>query len=467
MSPDAEPRHADVQLEEVIIGQIAMGAGAFESYTGAGLEPKHFSRHHLRLALEAAAGLADGGQPVEIIGLHRELVRRGRADDFAGKPFAQLAALTDGTPWPRNLDDRRAYVRANTQRLHELWALRATREGLEHVAREMRGVEPDRDALAADLTAMQERLARPVFADDGDPDAAYRETMMTRDQTAGGALLGLDAIDDAFTGIAAGQVCVIEARGGVGKTIALTAATRATHGAGWGVVFVSLEMTKADIFERLYRGVTGLDRYTYQDALRADTIDRNAWLRAYPRLVLHDGAHSLQDIERLVLRAQQDQLIEAPGVLLVIDYLGLVRGNDRLSAYERVSAQARELKELAKRRRVAVLVAVQVSREAGADGSKQLTLGAARDSGAIEEAADKIIGFRRLDQSPLIREDVRRQYNATLFASILKHRAGDTLDGREIAYRIDWRGFRLNEDTNLHPPEAHDGASALGRNGRR
>ena len=83
---------------------------------------------------------------------------------------------------------------------------------------------------------------------------------------------------------------------------------------------------------------------------------------------------------------------------MVVDYLGLIGGDRKLSTYDRVSTHARELQALAKRHDVALLILGQVNRAEGGDGSKELSLAAARDSGVVEEAADVVIGMWRPDR---------------------------------------------------------------------
>lgn len=372
MTTDAHASWWDKDLENVVAGQALLGAGAFEAYTAAGLEPEHFQQFSCRAVWQAATALSQVGQPVEMVGVHRELHRIGLRHELVRRDGERvqdlLTRLVDGLPWPRDVDARRAYVRANATRLHELWALRQTAAQM-HIA--LNAQDPDAEMLRAQLAEATERLAQPLLADDGGADSALAAALVSASKDQSGALLGLDAIDETFGGIKSGEVCVLEARSSVGKTIVLCrSAFHTLREAGWGVVFFSMEMTKAAIFERFYRIATGLDKWQYQAALKGGELDQDRWLATYPGLVLHDQQHSLADIERKVQRAKADQLAGAPGVLVILDYFGLLMGDERLSSYERASKHARDLKKLAKRRDVAVLPAVQVGREAGGDGDQ-------------------------------------------------------------------------------------------------
>ncbi len=155
-----------------------------------------------------------------------------------------------------------------------------------------------------------------------------------------------------------------------------------------------------------------------------------------------------------------------PPRLIIIDHLGLIGGDRTLDTYDRVSTQAREVKELAKRLNCAVLLAIQVNREAGGDGSKELGLGSARDSGVVEEAMDYLIGIRRLDRSQTLSVADRARYRNVIFAKVIKNRHGDP-HAEEIAYRFNAVGLQLIEDPTLHIDADDIGRIAQMRSGRR
>jgi replicative DNA helicase len=466
-APAADP-HAgwwDKDLERVVTGQLLLNdltaPGSYDAYVGAGLRPEHFHQTMCQVIWQAAAILAGAEQPVMLTAIHRELHRMGRSADA---PFNWLTRLVDGVPWPRDLNDQRAYVRANAERLHELWALRQTAIGTKAVATELQGAAPDAAELQAQLTEMSERLSKPLFTDDGMPETVLACALTSGGQPGSGALLGLETIDETFYGIKPGQVCLIEARSSVGKTQVLCrSAFHTQRDAGWGVLFFSMEQPTSEIFERFYRIATGLNRHEYAFTKQEQTIDQDLWLHTYPRLRIYDGPRSLAEIDQRIVRAQHDAFRDLPGIAVIIDYFTLIRGDERLTSYERLSKFAREIKQLVKRRRVAFIIAVQVGREAGGDGDLLLPLGAARDSGQIEECADLIVGLRRLD-TPRATDEIRSKYKAVLFAHIMKHKNGEPL-AREIAYRIDWRGYQINEDSNLQPPES--ASPSMGSMGRR
>jgi replicative DNA helicase len=138
-----------------------------------------------------------------------------------------------------------------------------------------------------------------------------------------------------------------------------------------------------------------------------------------------------QRIRRLQDREFQGRAIRA----ITIDHLGLIGGDRKLATYDRVSLQVREIKELAKAHNLAVILAIQVNREAGGDGSKELHLGSARDSGVVEEAMDYLIGMRRFDRSEALAQVERDRYKDVLFLKVIKSRHGTP--GEEVSVQFD------------------------------
>jgi replicative DNA helicase len=117
-----------------------------------------------------------------------------------------------------------------------------------------------------------------------------------------------------------------------------------------------------------------------------------------------------------------------------IDYLGLLdaRGPNE---YEIVSRLARDVKTMAKEINLPVVLLTQTSRKAGS-GDTEITVDMGRGSGAIEEAADFVLG---LFQDERQTDNGEPEYD--LICKILKNRKGP----RNSMWKLDLdpRNFRL------------------------
>jgi hypothetical protein len=252
--------------------------------------------------------------------------------------------------------------------------------------------------------------------------------------------LGWPEVDMRLRGVAPGEVLTLIAKSGVGKTAVLQNILR--HIALFQdaiCLFCSLEQPLAQVFERfaqLGTGEAGEDierQWDDEDDRRriSEAVQKNLGnqvLVCGRGLKFHQLSHALDAAEAKIGQSVQ---------VLAIDYLGLIDTSDLdKSLYGQTSRAARELKTLAKERDLVVINLCQVSRANGEDGSKPLNIYSARESGAIEESADFLLGLYRLD---LHGED------QTMAVQILKNRKGQ--HGVEFVYPFDKTSLRIG------PPE--------------
>lgn len=203
--------------------------------------------------------------------------------------------------------------------------------------------------------------------------------------------LGIPEIDHSIRGLIAGDVCVIVARSGVDKS----ALAQSLMHSIWErqrirSIFFSMEMSVSAVFERSASMITGLQEREIEEKFsKEDASLLIEQVSACDGIMYVDQAGLTLEEIRATTQHQSDI------GMIVIDYMGLVKtaaSGER--AYERLSEIARELKTLAKRTKTVVLCISQTNRSAG-DGTVQVSMEMARDSGVIEEGADVILGMHR------------------------------------------------------------------------
>lgn len=190
-------------------------------------------------------------------------------------------------------------------------------------------------------------------------------------------------------GLVAGGLITLAARPGTGKTTAALNIAENVAAAGGRVLYISLEMTEAQLWSCRAANLSGLSRsaiYSGQIGSEARVWGRltNAFdvLSRRP-FFIRDVPSTLDDIEREA-RCLDDL------ALIVVDHIGLIKPMERGSRYEQMTDTAHQLKQLALSLRVPILALCQLNRQSEQRESKRPTMADLRDSGAVEEDSDVV-----------------------------------------------------------------------------
>jgi replicative DNA helicase len=225
-----------------------------------------------------------------------------------------------------------------------------------------------------------------------------------------------------------GELVVIMADTGVGKTAILQNIAKAARGYG-DVLLFELELPGTLCFERFAALSTGMTQISI--AARYDEGGK---------VLVGDVDHVyVCDTPGLTLDQMYDVAAEAKQAsrkydVVMIDYIGLIESTAGRSRYERMSDTAEKLKTFARSLDVVVVVATQIHRK-GDDYVDQIGLHDAKDSGSIENVADLLLGaWRDLDEP------------SKICMKILKNRkghGGDVVEGKFSGNTMritPWRG---------------------------
>jgi len=213
-----------------------------------------------------------------------------------------------------------------------------------------------------------------------------------------GVKTGLLALDKMLLGLRGGQLIVLAARTGMGKTaLALNAADNVLKNEGTGVLFVSLEMSADELVQR----VVASESWINLQRIISGSMDRQDWVeftdacgriheRAGRLLINDSGTQSPATVRADVQRARA----RGPIGLVVVDYLQLLssgaggRNDGRTVEVSRIS---RALKAMARDFNVPVLALSQLSRAIDSRPDHTPRLSDLRESGSIEQDADVVL----------------------------------------------------------------------------
>lgn len=215
-----------------------------------------------------------------------------------------------------------------------------------------------------------------------------------------GLSTGLAELDRTILGLSGGELVLVASRPGMGKTsIALNIAMHIAKTAKKTVAVFSLEMAREQLVTRLLAGEGLID----SQKLQTGRLSEDEWRRvASAASVLSATDMRIDDNPTLSVADMNAQCRRIPELgLVVIDYLQLMQsagsGNSwsNESRTQAVSDMSRMLKIMAKELNVPVLCLSQLSRANESRQNKRPMLSDLRESGAIEQDADVVIGIYR------------------------------------------------------------------------
>jgi replicative DNA helicase len=413
----------DLDAEESLLGAMMLAKDAID----AGVErctAADFYKPTHGYVFAAIAELDARGLATDPITVADELRRAGLADSVGGA--AALVALQTNTPAVSSAS-RYAGIVEEMSLLRKLIGVSAEISELGY-------------SLPQDVTAAIDRAETMVFEvaqrrvgdssvalDDALADAMARlELLADQGNAITGVPTGYVDLDRQLAGLQPSNLVVVGARPGAGKTsFALGAAAHAAMVAQVPVLFCSLEMSTAEITQRLLSGEARVD----SARMRTGTLTHPEWerlaraverLHGAPLVIDDDPTTTVMDI-----RAKARRMRAKAGLgLVVVDYLQLMATHSARRADNRqveVSEIARGLKILARELAVPVLALAQLSRNLEARANKRPVLADLRDSGEIEQSGDVVIFLYR---DELYNPDSGDRGQAEVI--VAKHRNGAT-----------------------------------------
>lgn len=224
---------------------------------------------------------------------------------------------------------------------------------------------------------------------------AYEEWEEYMGEAAGGGLkLNISELDNRFThGILPGQIIVVQASTGAGKTNTVIDwfYRMAKLQPDKKFLYVSLEQTRADWFDRAWKMFRFYEHI--KDPKEAQRKCVEFW---DDRLILID--RNRVQPEELEAAIAEHELEYGMPDMIAVDYLGYWARAFKGDQYHATSAAVFRLKQFAKDWRVPILVPHQVNRSSKA--GEEPDLKSSRDSGAVEETADFMFSLWSPDQKP-------------------------------------------------------------------
>ena len=358
---------------------------------------EHFYNKTNREIYETILAMFNYGKTIDLVTVVEQMIERGVYHEESTGNY--LVELRRTTPTAANVGEYISILRDKalqrdlgkvaggiTQMVNE--GLGSADEMLEKAEREVYALRKDR--TIGGLKPVSE-IVQTVYED------------LNRLAEEGGQIPGLPTgladLDSAILGMNPGELILVASRPGMGKSsIAMNIAMHAAKSGGKAVAIFSLEMSREQLVIRLLSGESLVDS---QKLLRGN-LNAEEWKRivsaasaiSATRILIDDNPSlSVADMNAQCRRVRDLGLV-------VVDYLQLMqsaggRANSGENRQQAVADMSRMLKIMAKELGVPVLCLSQLSRAAEGRQDKRPVLSDLRESGAIEQDADVVVGLYR------------------------------------------------------------------------
>ncbi|QKS13930.1 replicative DNA helicase [Curtobacterium sp. Csp1] len=371
----------DQVAEQTVVGAMLLDREAIWTALET-LAPTDFYQPKHEVIARAAIALAERDEPSDVIAVSNELEKTGNMTRAGGIGYLfELTTLVGSVVSVGYYADivRQKAIR---RRLHgagqRIMSMGAATEGdplklvdeaqqeLEQVARHTRvDVHAVGDTLDAAIARLEEK---PEFAP-----------------------TGFESLDKVIGGLAAGNLIIVGARPGEGKTILGMNLATALARRGM-VVYVSLEMSEDELQLRLISQfgevhMKSLRNHTLNDEQRKRVAIARQKMQGAP-IFIDDQSTTLAEMRAYIRSVSRRGQLAG----VVVDYLQLMEGGDpKQSRQEFVGSVSRQLKLLAKQLRVPVIALSQLNRLVEGRKSRVPILSDLRESGSIEQDADSVL----------------------------------------------------------------------------
>jgi replicative DNA helicase len=413
----------DLAAEQSVLGGMMLSKDAIADVVEV-LSPGDFYRPAHQAVYDCVLDLYGRGEPADPITVSAELERRGELGRVGGAPYLHTLIATVPTAANASYYAEIVAEKAVLRRLVEA--------GTRIVQMGYNGAEGAEIAEVVDRAqaAVYEVSERRMSEDYVSLEELLQPTMDEIDAIAsrGGSSLGVPTgfvdLDEVTNGLHPGQMIIVAARPGVGKsTLGLDFARSCSVKHSMTSVIFSLEMSRTEIVMRM---LSAEARIRLQD-MRGGRMSDDDWTRLARRMSeISEAPLYIDDSPNMTMmeiRAKARRLKQRNDLkLIIVDYLQLMTSGKRVeSRQQEVSEFSRQLKLLAKELEVPVVAISQLNRGPEQRTDKRPMLADLRESGSLEQDADMVLLLNRPDAWE---RDDPRAGEADLI--IAKHRAGPT-----------------------------------------
>lgn len=395
-----------LEAEMAVLGSMIISKDSIDTVSEI-LKPEHFYSDNHKLIFETVLSLHDRKKAVDLITLTEELKRLGKLDQIGGGKY--ITDLIEAVSTPAHNQN---YARIVKEKyiLREL--IKSSTITIEKAYEQAEELDSILDYAQKAAFEISQKNTEHGFSDASNLAQDYTQNLSKLYSNRSGVTgvpSGFGEFDEATGGFQKSEFVILAARPSQGKTaLALNIAYHVAVECEpkVPVVFFSLEMDKMSLVNRMICSSAGINvgrvrhgKFSNDDFHRlTDVINTfskgRLWIDDTPGLSIMEIRSRTRKL-MLELKAKDPNFDK---MLVVIDYLQLIRGRGRIeSRQQEVSEISRLLKDMARTLNVPVLALSQLNRrteDKTREGNKP-QLSDLRESGSLEQDADVVAMIHR------------------------------------------------------------------------
>ena len=411
----------DVAAEQSVIGAMLLSKDAIADVVEQVREHDFYRPNHQTL-FSTVIDLYSRGEPADAVTVAAELTRSGELAKIGGAAYlhtlvASVPTAANAGYYARIVKEKailRRLVEAGTRIVQMSYDETGEVDNL--VDRAQAEIYDVTDRRTADDYQKLDKLMNDAL-EEMNAIAQHGDKLV-------GIPTGFGELDKLLNGLQPGQLVMLAARPGMGKsTLGLDFARAASIKNNATSAVFSLEMGRNEIVMRLLSAESGIGL----TAMRSGKMNEADWQKLARKMSSVSNAPLfIDDSPNLTIteiRAKCRRLKQRHDLkLIIVDYLQLMTSGRRVeSRQQEVSEFSRSLKLLAKELDVPVVAISQLNRGPEQRNDKKPMLADLRESGSLEQDSDVVILIHREDH---YNRDSERAGEADLI--VAKHRNGPT-----------------------------------------
>ena len=365
------------EAEKGILGCVLLESNAlYEIYNK--LKPDMFSSDFGHDCFEEMLAMYDRGESINVISLSQALESR-KWDALDIGEFLKECATSAITS---------AMIKSYTESVVKSWRARITKDLFQNADLSPKDIDNTISEMIARLEELQENKERRSKS--LKQIVSENKDKYFNDSVGEGLLkTGFYNLDDCLGGLEGGDVTVIGARPGVGKSAIVTQIIGFMAKKGHRIGYFNLEMNESQVYERFVSRISEISLTRVRRAKKflggeKESFDKaNEEISGYD-VIISTGSKTISEI-RAESRHQNFDAI-------VIDYLQLVKADRRYAnRASEVGDISKAVKSLAMELHIPIILLSQLNRVSEHNETREPTMAELRETGDIEQDASNII----------------------------------------------------------------------------